>query len=92
MIMIVGRFIKMSNCKYVLCFIAMSFIFSGCASNVANLQRESSRFIGDVLPDTVKISNIKRRMSSVSWDAETSKGIYDCSADDMVRRVHCVKR
>ncbi len=64
----------------------------GGASTAENLQRETARNIGDVHPDKVSVSNVKRGVTSVSWEAETPKGPYSCNADDMVRRVHCVKR
>jgi len=66
--------------------------FAGCASTSENLQRETARNIGDVHPDKVTVSNVNRGVTSVSWEAETPKGPYSCSADDMVRRVHCVKK
>jgi hypothetical protein len=31
-----------------------------CASTDENLQRETARFIGDISPDRVKVSNIQR--------------------------------
>ena len=64
----------------------------GCASTNANLQRETARFIGDIHPEQVMISNIVRGATAVKWEAETPKGKYDCSADDMVRRVYCLKK
>ena len=65
----------------------------GCASTGENLQRETARNLGDnVDPAAVTVSNVQRGMTSVSWDVETPKGPYSCSADDMVRRVHCVKK
>ena len=76
------------------CFLllAVGIALAGCASTSENLQRETARNIGDVHPDKVTVSNIKRGVTSVSWEAETPKGPYSCSADDMVRRVHCVKK
>ena len=64
-----------------------------CASNMANLQRESARVIApSPLPDSVKVSEVKRGATSVTWVATTPSGVYDCSADDMLRRALCVKR
>jgi hypothetical protein len=64
----------------------------GCASTEANLQRESARSIGhDLLPGQVTIANVDRGATNVSWTAETPKGKFKCSSDDMVRRVNCVK-
>ena len=73
-------------------WLILAVILSGCASTTANLQRETARNIGDVHPDKVTVSNINRGITSVSWEADTPKGAYSCSADDMVRRVHCVKK
>lgn len=65
---------------------------AACASTNDNLQMESARSIGGVMPDTIKVNNVDRGMTSVKWDAESSKGSYKCSADDMLRRVLCVKK
>jgi hypothetical protein len=79
----------MKKNSLIVIFIAL---LCGCASTEANLQRESARSIGKGLsPDQVAIANIKRGMANVSWTAETPKGKFKCSADDMVRRVNCVK-
>ena len=72
--------------------LAFTIVLGGCASTGENLQRETARNIGDVHPDKVTVSNINRGVTSVRWDADTPKGPYSCSADDMVRRVHCVKK
>jgi tRNA A37 threonylcarbamoyladenosine dehydratase len=72
--------------------LALGAAVVGCASTSENLQRETARNIGDVDPDKVTVSNVNRGVTSVRWDAETPKGPYSCSADDMVRRVHCVKK
>jgi hypothetical protein len=64
----------------------------GCASTAENLQRETARYIGDISPDQVKVSNIQRGITDVKWEAETPKGRYSCSADDMVRRPYCSQR
>jgi hypothetical protein len=64
-----------------------------CASTGANLQRESARVITpNPLPDSVKVTDVQRGATSVKWVATTPSGVYDCSADDMVRRALCVKR
>jgi hypothetical protein len=64
----------------------------GCASSGGNIQRESAMSIGDVMPEDVAVSEVQRGASSVKWTATTAKGVYSCSADDMMRRVLCVKR
>jgi hypothetical protein len=63
------------------------------ASNETTLQRESARSIGKgtLLPEQIKVSNIDRGAYNVTWIASTPKGKFSCSADDMVRRVNCVK-
>ena len=69
------------------------FALAACASTNENLQMESARSIGGgVMPESVKINNVDRGMTSVKWDAESAKGSYKCSADDMLRRVLCVKK
>jgi hypothetical protein len=79
--------------RSVLAFVALGLILSGCASSTESLQRETARNIGgDVLPEKVNISNVNRGAMSVTWDAQTPKGSYSCSADDMVRRALCVKK
>ena len=74
------------------CLLAFVVLIAGCASSIENVQRETARSIGgDVLPDKVIVKDIDRRATSVKWSAETPKGAYACSADDMMRRVLCVK-
>ena len=64
----------------------------GCASTGENLQRETARSIGGNIRDAdVAIFDIDRSASNVKWKATAQGGNYECSADDMVRRVHCVK-
>ena len=72
--------------------IIATFIF-GCASTVDNLQRETARSIGgNVSPEQVTVSDIDRGATSVKWKASAPTASYDCSADDMVRRVLCTKK
>ena len=43
-------------------------------------------------PSDITITDVKRGALNVYWKATTPDGtIYDCNADDMVRRVNCVK-
>ena len=58
-----------------------------CASSMGNIQRESARSIGDVMPDDVTVTEVQRGASSVKWMATTNKGVYSCSSDDMMRRL-----
>jgi hypothetical protein len=75
-----------------LLILALTVLIVGCASTGENLQRETARNLGDVDPAKVTVSNVQRGVTSVRWDAETPRGPYSCSADDMVRRVHCLKK
>jgi PBP1b-binding outer membrane lipoprotein LpoB len=71
----------------------VAIIMSGCASTDANLTRETARSIGgNVSPEQVIVTNVDRGMTSVTWKATAPTGSFDCSADDMVRRVLCVKK
>lgn len=72
--------------------VCLSF-FAGCASNIQSLQRESARVIGNNLrPSDITITDVQRGALNVDWKATTPDGTkYDCNADDMVRRVNCVK-
>jgi len=72
--------------------IAAIFMY-GCANTDANLMRETARSIGgNVSPEQVTVTDVDRGMSSVKWKASAPTGNYDCSADDMVRRVLCTKK
>ena len=79
--------------KRVLYMVAVGGLLSACASTAENLQRETARSIGsNINPSGIAVSNINRGATSVGWDA-AAKGVnYNCSADDMVRRVYCVKK
>ena len=77
-------------------FFPLLFVFaflSSCASNVQSLQRESARNIGNNFqPSDITITNVNRGALNVDWKATTPDGTtYNCNADDMVRRVNCVK-
>ena len=74
-----------------LIFAAVLFLV-GCASTPDNLARETARTIGGLTSSQVTVSEVKRGATSVSWVAKTPSGVYDCEADDMVRRVNAVKR
>jgi PBP1b-binding outer membrane lipoprotein LpoB len=72
---------------------AVAVLLVGCVSTSESLQRETARTLGgDVDPAKVVVSNVQRGVTSVNWEAETPKGPYSCSADDMVRRVHCIRK
>ena len=67
-------------------------MFIACANTDVNLRRETARSIGDLTPNEVVVSDVDRGAMNVDWKASTPKGNYVCSADDMLRRVNCVKR
>lgn len=78
--------------RFVFPVVMACLLSAGCASAPENLQRETARVVGDISPDQVKISDVKRGITDVKWDADTPKGAYSCSADDMVRRPLCNKK
>jgi hypothetical protein len=59
-----------------------------CASTPDNLQRETARHLG-VPVANVSVTDVSRGLMSVDWQAHAAGQAYACSADDMVRRVHC---
>ncbi len=79
--------------KLEMCLIAaVGLLGTACANTDVNLRRETARYIGNVAPDEVTVSNVQRGMTNVDWSAATPRGHYKCSSDDMLRRVLCVKR
>lgn len=78
--------------KKLLTLVTATLLLAGCASTPDNLARETARSIGGLRSDQVVISDVKRGATSVRWVATTPSGVYDCEADDMVRRVNAVKR
>ena len=73
--------------------LAAILVLAGCANMDSALQRETARAIdGNVRPDDVKLSNVDRSFMSVKWNVEVDQqGLYECNADDMLKRVNCVK-
>lgn len=65
----------------------------GCTGTATrNLQQESAQAIGaGWTPDQVKVSDVKRNGTSLSWTAKTPGGKYSCSSDDPARGVVCTK-
>jgi uncharacterized protein YcfL len=78
--------------KKIIFLVFTVFICMACANTDANLRRESARVISDLTPNEVVVSDVDRGTTNVDWKAATPKGNYVCSADDMLRRVNCVKR
>lgn len=68
-------------------------LLAGCANNdpalaIATATAANGNFTGD----QVKVMDVDRGATTVSWKAQTPAGNYSCEADDMVRRPHCVKQ
>jgi hypothetical protein len=78
--------------KIAIFLIIVGSICTACQNTDANLRRETARFIRDLTPDQVVVSDVDRGMTNVDWKAATPKGNYQCSADDMLRRINCVKK
>jgi len=78
--------------KRITFLVGTTVMFIACANTDANLRRETARSIGDLTPNEVVVSDVDRGAMNVDWKAATPKGNYKCSADDMLRRVNCVKR
>jgi hypothetical protein len=78
--------------KKIMFLVFATFIFIACANTDANLRRETARSIGNLTPDEVTVSDVDRGITNVDWKATTPNGNYKCNADDMLRRVNCVKR
>ena len=72
-------------------FFSFVFLLSSCASSVDSLKRATAKEVGNTRLDDVKLYNVDRGVSTVSWYAKTPTGCYECDADDMVRQVNCVK-
>ena len=72
--------------------ILVFLFFVSCASMPANLRRATANSVGGISAHEVLVSNVHRGLRNVSWQADTPKGQFDCSGDDMLRRVSCAKR
>jgi hypothetical protein len=68
----------------------IALMLTSCASSIENLQRATADKVGNTRTADVRIYGVKRGATNVSWIAKTPTGCYECDADDMVRRVHCV--
>lgn len=68
-----------------------ALLFCSCVSSVGSLQRVTASEIGDTSTDEVDVYNVNRGATSISWEAKTPSGCYKCDADDMLKRVHCIK-
>jgi hypothetical protein len=58
-----------------------------------NLERESARVITPTPnPDSVKITELRKALTSAQWVATTPSGVYDCSIQDQEKHPLCAKR
>lgn len=80
----------MKNVIYSLSAIGL-ILMASCQSSTASLQRATASNIGNTLSGEVVITNVKRGVSNVSWDAKKGDECFKCEADDMVRRTNCLK-
>ena len=78
--------------KVISAMLFISFLCTACQNSDVNLKRETARFLGNVTPDQISVSDVNRGMTNVDWSAATPRGHFCCSADDMLRRVNCVKK
>ncbi|MBS1619287.1 MAG: hypothetical protein JST76_12255 [Bacteroidetes bacterium] len=82
----------MKKAIFILWTITASLLASAQASSQENLRRATAREIGgNTRTADVVVTNIKRKMTSVTWNAQANGVCYECDADDMVRSVHIVK-
>lgn len=67
-----------------------SLLLTSCAMTNSGLQRATATNLGgNKLSSDYTVSNIKRSMMSVSWEAKSKDGkCYSCEADDMLRKVN----
>lgn len=72
--------------KKILLLVALAL--TACASTDDALMRESAGAINKN-PAGIQLRNVDRGATSVKWEAVTQDGVYECSGDDMLRRVHC---
>jgi len=82
-----------SMLKLMAMVVAVSLLAVGCASAPQNLAMATASEIGGYVSKDIEVSEVNRGMTRVSWVAKTSDGrVYDCEADDMVRKVNAVER
>jgi hypothetical protein len=76
--------------KFLILVLAFGFLCS-CASSTGKLQLVTAGKVGNTLIGDVTIYNVQRGATTVSWQAKTPTGCYQCDADDMLRQVNIVK-
>lgn len=64
---------------------------TSCASSIENLQKATASNISGVSSSDVAVTGVDRGATSVSWVAAAKGQNYKCEADDMVRKVNCIK-
>lgn len=82
---------RLGRIVQVISLAGVTALLAACASSNDNLQRASAIEIGNTRTGDVTVSDVNRKAMSVSWKAKAPAGCYECDADDMVRKVHCVK-
>lgn len=76
-----------------ICISIVALVLFGCANTNDNIKIETARSIGgNISPEDVTLTEIDRGMTTVKWKAAAPSGNFACSADDMLRRVLCVKK
>ncbi len=71
---------------------AAALALAGCASTTENLHRATAMSIGGgIAPERIMVAKVERGVSDVKWTADTPRGTFECSADDMVRRPYCAR-
>lgn len=82
-----------SMLKMTMIALVAGFLAVGCASTQQNLAMATATEIGGLTSKDVEVSEVDRGMTHVRWVATTKDGrVYDCEADDMVRKVNVVER
>jgi len=66
-------------------------LIASCQSSKASLQRAAASSIGNTLSSEVVVSNVKRKVTSVSWNAKKDGICYSYEADDLLKQTNCVK-
>ena len=70
---------------------ALALLLCSCASSIESLSGATAKEVGNTLTKDVTIYNVHRGATTVSWQAKTPSGCYECDAEDMMRQVRCLK-
>lgn len=71
--------------------LVLAVVFCSCAASIETLQRVTAQEAGNTLSRDVTIYNVNRGITSISWQAKTMSGCYECDADDLLKRVNCAE-